>query len=255
MMKRYGTLAILCLFALTISNFSLAVITEEDFIAYWLLDEGDGDEAEDSSGHEHHGTITNGNWITGEIDGGLEFDGQTTFMEVQHTDEFNLGESMTLAAWARIDSIPMQHIGIPRKETEYVLHPTDAGGDGFNLRFYVGIGGAWAAPVISNTVVSYGEWHHLAGTYDGKEVKVYIDGKLDTAQAQAGETPITQNPLRWANDCCGGRMLEGVLDELAILRRALDEAEVQQLMEGIVEALSVQPMGKIAVLWGSVKEY
>jgi hypothetical protein len=249
--RALGTL--LFVIVLVFANVSFGDITEEDFVAYWLLDEGDGDETTDGSGHEHHGTITNGKWVAGQIGGGLEFDGQSTFVEVGHSDTLNLGNSMTLAAWAKIDSLPMQHIGIPRKETEYVLHPTDAGGNGFNLRFYVGIGGAWAAPVISDTVVDYGDWHHLAGTYDGEQLQVYIDGKLDKSQAQAGETGITQNPLRWSNDCCGGRMLEAVLDELAILNRALDEVEIQQLMGGIVDALSVDHTGKLATTWAQIR--
>jgi hypothetical protein len=147
----------------------------------------------------------------------------------------------------------MDHIGIPRKEAEYVLHPTSAGANGFNLRFYIGMG-AWQTPVISDTVVKYGEWHHLAGTYDGKELKVFIDGKVDKAQNQAGDIVATTAPLRWSNDCCGGRMLEGILDELAILNRALDETEMTKMMEGILTALAINPTGKLAVSWGSVKD-
>lgn len=246
-----GFLYLVIVAAISVPSF--ANIKSEHIVAYWLLDDGKGDEAIDGSGNEYHGKITGGKWVAGKIDGGLEFDGVTTFIEVENSDEFNFTDSVTLTAWANIDSIPMQHIGIPRKETQYVLHPTDAGGKGFNLRFYVGIDGGWAPPVISQTVVNYGEWHHLAGTYDGKELKVYIDGKLDKAQPQSGEIAPTQNPLRWSNDCCGGRMMSGVLDELVILNRALDETEVQQLMEGILSALSVEPMGKLAVLWGAVK--
>ena len=241
--------------ALAVSSTGLAAVESGDFVGYWLLDEGGGDEAEDGSGNEHHGIVTGGDWDNGKIGGGLEFDGQSTFMEVAHSGDLNFVDSMTIAAWARTDGIPLEHIGIPRKETEYVLHPTNAGGNGFNLRFYVGIGGAWANPVISNTVIEYGEWHHLVGTYDGEQLKVYIDGKLDKAQPQSGEIPATENPLRWSNDCCGGRMLLGALDELAILNRALDEDEVQQLMGGIVEALSVDPAGKLAGLWGDIRSH
>lgn len=254
-MKLYAILGILFLiFAFAMSSLSLAEIKEEDFVGYWLLDDGKGDEAKDLSGNNHHGEITDGKWVKGQIDGGLEFDGASTFIEVEHHEDFNLGESLTVAAWAKIDAIPMDHIGIPRKESEYVLHPTNAGGDGFNLRFYIGMGGAWQPAVVSNTVVNYGEWHHLAGAYDGKELKVFIDGKVDKSQPQEGETGITPNPLRWSNDH-GGRMLEGILDELAILDRALDEAEMAQLMEGILTAQSVRPEGKLAVSWGSIKEY
>ena len=250
MVKRHKMLAIFCLaIFLTMSSLALAAISEEDIVAFWLLD----DNEEDGSGNGFDATVTDGKWDKGQIGGGLEFNGASTFMEVLHSDEFNFADSLTLAAWARVDGLPAQHIGLPRKETEYVLHPTDAGGNGFNLRFYIGLGGAWAPPVISDTVVEYGEWHHLAGTYDGSELKVYIDGKLDKAQPQAGEITPTQNPLRWSNDCCGGRMLQGALDELIIFNRALDEAEIQQLMSGIIEALPVQPAGKLAALWGDIR--
>ncbi|MBC8230776.1 LamG domain-containing protein, partial [bacterium] len=141
---------------------------------------------------------------------------------------------------------------IPRKEAKYVLPTNSAGGVGFHLRFFLGMGG-WQPPVISDTVVKYGEWHYLAGTYDGKELKVFIDGKVDKAQNQAGDIVATTDPLRWSNDCCGGRMLEGILDELAILNRALDESEMTQMMAGILTALAVKPTGKLAVSWGSIK--
>ncbi len=48
-------------------------------------------------------------------------------------------------------------------------------------------------------------------------------------------------------------MLLGALDELAILNRALDEAEIESLMGGIIEALSVEPAGKLATLWGDIR--
>jgi hypothetical protein len=253
MTSYYRALGILC-FALvfSLSGTAFAKLTEEDFVGYWLLDDGAGDEAADASGNGHDGTITNGKWDAGQIDGGLVFDGAATFMEVEHNEVFNLNQ-MTVAAWARVDNLPMSHIGIPRKENEYVLHPTIGGGGGYNIRFYVAAAdGSWASPVISETVINFEEWHHLAGTYDGKEVKVYIDGVLDKAQPQTGEIPPTENSLKWSNDF-GGRMLLGTLDELAIINRALDEDEIQQLMGGIVDALAVEPVGRLAALWGEIR--
>ena len=60
-------------------------------------------------------------------------------MEVLHHEDFNLGANFTLAAWSFTNGLPQQHIGLPRKEAEYVLHPTQ-GGDAFNLRVYIGQG-------------------------------------------------------------------------------------------------------------------
>ena len=49
-------------------------------------------------------------------------------------------------------------------------------------------------------------------------------------------------------------MLQGALDELAIINRALDEAEIQSLMKGIIESLSVEPAGKLATTWGDIRD-
>ena len=152
-------------------------------------------------------------WVVGQFGGGLAFNGTTTFMEVPHHELLNLGANFTITAWSLTNALPAQHIGLPRKEAEYVMHPTE-GGDFFNLRFYIGQGRAWAAPVVSDGHVNYGDWAHIAGTYDGETLKSWIDGEVSAEAALPGEAAPTTNVLRWSNDCCGGRMYDGVLDEI-----------------------------------------
>lgn len=230
-----------------------AGITDEDIVGYWPLDDGAGDEAVDVSGNEFHGAITDGEWVEGQFGGGLAFNGSTTFMEVLHHELFNLGANFTVTAWTMTNGLPAQHVGLPRKEAEYVLHPTE-GGDFFNLRIYIGQGGAWAAPVVSDAHVNYGEWAHIAGTYDGETLRSWIDGEVSGEGSLPGEATPTTNNLRWSNDCCGGRMYDGVLDELVILNRAISEDEMQTLMnEGTEAALAVEPSGKLATRWGELK--
>ena len=48
-------------------------------------------------------------------------------------------------------------------------------------------------------------------------------------------------------------MLAGGLDELIILNRALDEAEIKTLMGGIVEALAVDSADKLSTTWAEIK--
>jgi hypothetical protein len=239
--------------ALVVCGAATADITEEDIVGYWPLDDGSGDTAADLSGNEHHGAITDGDWVAGQFGGALEFNGASTFIEVLHHEDFNLGDQFTLAAWAMTSLLVNQHIGLPRKEAEYVLHPTEGAG-AYNLRFYIGQGGAWAAPVVSADTVAYGDWAHIAATYDGETMKCWIDGAVNAEGALSGDAGPTTNNLRWSNDCCGGRMYEGILDELAILNRALTEAEMQSLMnDGMEGALSVRPSGKLAIRWGTLK--
>lgn len=124
-------------------------------------------------------------------------------------------------------------------------------GDGYNFHTYVYTPGS--TKLVHGDVVDFGDWHHLAGTYDGAAAKSWLDGKVIVEQPVAGEVASTPDvPLRWSNDCCGGRMLNGILDEIVIINRALDEAEMVDLMDnGAIAA--VEASGKLAAKWGFLK--
>ena len=74
-----------------------------------------------------------------------------------------------------------------------------------------------------------GAWHHVAGTYDGATVKLYVDGQL-AAQAphsgsiQAGATAVTSLGCLFDGSC--SNYLNAFLDELTIHNRALSAGEV-----------------------------
>jgi len=79
------------------------------------------------------------------------------------------------------------------------------------------------------------KWHHVAGTYDGRQLRIYLDG---TGSNPAVKQP---NPLKKsAWDLCIGnsvvedgtgefRAFDGLIDEVRIYNRALSEAEIQAL--------------------------
>ena len=125
-------------------------------------------------------------------------------------------------------------------------------GDGYNFHTYIYTPGG--TKLVHADVIDFGDWHYLAGTYDGEVAKSWVDSKVIVEQPVAGEVAAAPNvPLRWSNDCCGGRMLEGILDEIVIVNRALDEAEMKELMEeGFPTAVS--PSGKLATTWADLKQ-
>ena len=166
--------------------------------------------------------------------------------------DFNLPDGFTIAMWAMIDDIPLDHIGIPRKEGSYILHPSKAG-DGYNFQTYFYTPGA--TKLVHGDVVDFGDWRFLAATYDGETARSWVDGEVIVEQALAGEIGATpDSPLRWSNDCCGGRMLNGILDEITIIERAVDETEMNTLMrDGSKVVLSVEVKGKLATQWAYIK--
>jgi hypothetical protein len=73
-------------------------------------------------------------------------------------------------------------------------------------------------------------WHHVAGTYDGKRTRVYVDGKERASQEVGGPVRASPYPLLLGQDTFDhARTLKGDLDEVMVFNRALDAAEVEQL--------------------------
>ena len=93
-------------------------------------------------------------------------------------------------------------------------------------------------------------WYHLCGTYDGKEIKFYVDGKLDNSArvektgAKLFDSPETSlmigqsggHRLNWYDD-----FLNGQVDEVRIYNYALSAKEVAKLYTDIASHTSSEP--------------
>ena len=242
------------LLSFILSNFSLAGVAPNEIVLYWSFDDpdDDGEQSTDISDHGHNGVVTAGELVEGKYGNCLKFDGVATFIELAHHDDFNLPDGYTIAEWAMIDDIPMDHIGIPRKEGSYILHPSKVG-DGYNFHTYIYTPGS--TKLVHGDVVDFGDWHYLAATFDGATARSWIDGEVIVEMPVAGKAATTPDvPLRWSNDCCGGRMLNGILDEIIIVNRAVDEGEMKELIQaGSKAVLAVDANGKLARLWGEIR--
>ncbi|MEO2004931.1 MAG: LamG domain-containing protein, partial [Candidatus Poribacteria bacterium] len=102
--------------------------------------------------------------------------------------------------------------------------------------------------------IVHGEWHHVAGTFDGEEITVYIDGKEERRGPCAGEVAAVDAPLYIGTRGGSGRPTDGAYDEIRIYNRALDDEEIETVMiEGPVELLAVDPRDRAAETWGELK--
>jgi len=189
-MKGKFVLTIGLVFFVSVMMFAIAASRDAvaGVVGMWLLDDGKGDTAIDSSGGGHDAEIFDGKWVDGMFKKGIEF-GATTHMEVPDHKDFHFTDKFTIELWANLEDLPKDHVGIPGKGHDlavgsFVFHPTKLSAEEFELRFYISIGGAW--PAVTASAIPFGEWHHLAGTYDGSELKVYVDGELAASGAQEG---------------------------------------------------------------------
>jgi hypothetical protein len=100
------------------------------------------------------------------------------------------------------------------------------------------------------------EWHHMAGTYDGNFIKAWVDGVMEAQSGEQGEPDHPEaEPLRIG--AVNGIPAKGIIDEVALFNVALEEEDIQDIMnnslENALQLIAVKPAEKLAVTWGSIK--
>ena len=96
----------------------------------------------------------------------------------------------------------------------------------------------------------------MAGTYDGKAIKAYVNGALEGQAVEAGKPDNPQaEPLRIG--AVNGIPAKGIVDEVAIFNVALQEEDIIDIMNNglqkTLKYLSVESIGKLTATWGDIK--
>jgi hypothetical protein len=204
--------------------------------AYWRFDEGQGTVANDSSGNNHTATLTGGRWVTGRVGPfALSLNGTSEFAQATGP-VVNTTRPYTVAAWVQIAMVTGFHTAIS-------IDGVSA--SGFFLQFRddtrtFGLTGLPSDnPVGPNAIAraltgpTAGTWYHVAGVYDGANLKFYLNGVLQqsvaygTAYLVNGNTAIGRGRFNGANT----DFWPGAIDEVRIYSRALADGEVMQLAQ------------------------
>ena len=69
-------------------------------------------------------------------------------------------------------------------------------------------------------------WSHLAMTWDGLTVRVYVNGAQVSSSALAGTAMTSTSPLRIGGNGVWPEWFSGVIDEVRVYNRALSAAEI-----------------------------
>ena len=118
------------------------------------------------------------------------------------------------------------------------------------------LGGENQHQILISHDMQDGTWHHVAGTYDGKNTRIYLDGvKLSDGPLELDFLGTNDQDLRIG--CVKGKphytFTEGVIDEVAIWSRALNENEIRNAMRGALFA--VLPTDKVTTTWSNLKRH
>ena len=77
-------------------------------------------------------------------------------------------------------------------------------------------------------------WTHLAATYDGATMRLYVNGVQVASRAQTGTIATSTNPLQIGGDSLYGQYFAGMIDEVRVYNRALSVTEIQTDMNSPV---------------------
>lgn len=230
-------------------------VDPKHIVGLWLFDDGAGNVAKDTSGNKHDGTISGAKWTKGKYEGALEFDGIDDFVEVPAADDLVL-ETFTIEAWVKIKHGPdWQSILMKGQEPRNYLLVTNKDNDVALLSFTSGGRGQWKS-AFGKTPLTDDTWKHVAGAYDGKFMRVYVNGVMEGEVPQPTKPDKAAEPakVKIGNGSADGHPIKGLLDEVALYSIALTEDEVKKSMEGLKKSSQdVDHVEKLAATWGQIK--
>lgn len=214
-------------------SFSVAAIPANALVAAYGFNEGSGATLNDRSGRGHTGTVAGATWApAGRYGGALSFDGVNDWVTVNDTAALDLTTGLTIEAWVNPSAVSSWR-GVVTKERPGGLAYALYGANGAaRPAAFVDIGGEIELGATATPAANV--WTHLAVTFDGAMLRLFVNGTLVSARAQTGAIVTSTGPLRIGGNGLWGEFFQGRIDELRIYSRALTAAEVQADMAAAV---------------------
>jgi len=228
-------------------------VDDASLILYCPFNEGNGDTAKDvKSGLEGKFNGTTKWTDKGKVGNGVEFKAAADYVEFPADKLLDITDQITMEAWILPNEVQADSGLMGRRDSAnvggYCMQWTNG-----MVEMWIYIGG-WQGTRGKQTIQpKTGEWHHVACVYDGKQEIQYVDGKVDIQFDQSGKIGSIDQPFRVGQAQTSLTSMFGIIDEVAVYKRALTEAEIKQDMtKGVIAPVS--PAGKLASLWGYVKK-
>lgn len=196
----------------------------------------------DTSGNGHHGEVVNGVTLnaSGQFGGGIDFGGANKYVDFGDIWDAERSTPFTISSWIYLTSYASHSFlmsdlagGAPYRGTDIAILASSG-----YVRFFMQTSDDTQVFVDTTSAIPLNRWVHFTATYDGSStvggLKVYFDS-VEASTTTSGT--ILTGSLQVANSLWVGRRngtstyFNGMIDEMAIWKRKLHAAEIQQLYQ------------------------
>ena len=187
------------------------------------------------AGYWRMGT-TDGMTVPGKFNNALKLDGIDDYINFGNGASLGITSAITIEGWIKLTALPIGSNYATIFDKPYTSHVAPY----YNYEMRVlssgvvdvvmVVGSYDVDYVTSTTVLSAGLWYHIASTFDGTTLRLYINSTPDGSLNNPGTIINSNMPLNMGrrqnlNDC----YFNGLFDNMHIYNRALTQAEITDL--------------------------
>jgi hypothetical protein len=202
-------------------------------VAAYGFEEAAGTAAEDSSGSGNVGVLNGPTRVTtGKFGRALTFDGVNDWVTVADSASLDVTR-ITVESWVRPTALGSAWRTVLLKEQPGdLVYSLYASTNTQRPGAFVFVGGE--KEVLGTAALAANAWTHLASTYDGANLRLYVNGTLVKTLALTGNIVASAAPLRLGGNAVWGEWYAGTLDDVRVYNRALTAAEIQaDMLKGV----------------------
>jgi len=203
---------------------------DASLLSYWPLDDNSGLVTTDIMGNSN-GVVSNASWATGAKKSCLDFNGTSSNVSIPNVTVLNPSTSITMMAWVKTRE----------SKSAKIFEKGDWDGHGLGLDKWNGWQGSIRTQDGVSHLVTWNDgvpvlnvWYHLAMTYDGATLKLYVNGQLKNSVAVTGKLSVNARNLSIGSDNASQKFFNGFIDDVKIFGTALSQTEIQSSFQNQV---------------------
>ena len=151
-------------------------------------------------------------------------------------DAMNRGPGVAISAWLRMDRVTDGWQTVVRREAGWRRQLLSIGKTGnlWGLWMGAGINGKYVefGAEVDRKKLGDGQWHHVAGSYDGKRMELYVDGVVVGTRDLEGKLDTQSRSPMEVGSYGGRELFHGDLKDVRLFRDGLPHDQIKSLARG-----------------------